>query len=134
MPEYIASKLALLPQFEVESLGRRTGEYGRLTLLSGYFSEDVGNDENGAYLYLPDLRFLDGLLLAATEGDFLRTIEVSGYSWSDISERGIVGTTLAFFGAHDSRRLELVIEPESNWTKAEFKPQKAIQSYIIGTD
>jgi hypothetical protein len=107
---------------------------GRLTLLNGYFSLPVSNEEQGANLFLPDLRFLDGLLNAVDDGEILRTIEVENYSWSDIYEREVVGATLAFFGNHDARRLRLVLDPKIRWSKVNFQPQKAVQTHVIGTD
>jgi hypothetical protein len=133
-PDYIASKLSLLPQFEVVSLDHRTGKQGSVTFLKGYFSPSVGNYEQGANLFLPDLRFLDGLLAAANDHEHLRTIKVDEYSWSDIYEREVVGANLAFFSNYDARRLKLVLDPDITWSKVDFQPRKAIQAHIIGTD
>jgi len=133
-PNYIASKLSLLPQFEVVSIGHRTEKHGRVALLSGYFSSPVGEEEQGANLFLSDMRFLDGLLLPAKADESLRVIEAGGYSWSDIYERDVVGKRLAFFSNYDRRRLNLVLNPEIVWEPVEFHPRKAIQSYVIGTD
>jgi len=133
-PEYIASKLSLLPQFEVVSLDRRTGKQGGVTFLKGYFSRSVGNDEQGANLFLPDLRFLDGKLAAVDEGEHLRTIQVDEHSWSDIYEREVVDANLAMFSNYDARRLNLVLDPDIKWSKVDFQPRKAIQARIIGTD
>lgn len=133
-PEYIASKLSLLPQFEVVSIGHRTEKQGRVALLSGYFSSPVSGEEQGANLFLPDMRFLNGLLLAAEASGSLRTVEAGGYSWSDIYENEVVGKSLAFFSNYDRRRLNLVLNPEILWVSVDFHPLKAIQSYIIGTD
>ncbi len=47
-PEYIASRLALLPHFEVASI---EGES-----LVGFFSEPMPGDAFSANLFLPDLR------------------------------------------------------------------------------
>jgi hypothetical protein len=133
-PEYIATKLAVLPQFEVVSHDYRTGKHGRLTLLNGYFSLPVSNEERGAHLFLTDLRFLDGALKAVNDGEILRTIEVENYSWSDIYEHEVMGASLAFFGSYDARRLKLVLDPDILWSKVDFQSQKAVQARIIGTD
>jgi hypothetical protein len=79
------------------------------------------------------MRFLDGQLFAAAT-DEERTIEVNPYSWSEVSEHGIVGTSLAFFSNYDPRRLNLVLDPDIVWQEVDYQPRKAIQSYIIGTD
>jgi hypothetical protein len=131
-PEYITSKLSLLPQFEVVSLNHR--EKGRVTILQGYFSSPIGNEEQGANLFLPDLRFLDGLLTSANQGEHLRTIQTGGYSWSEIYEREVLGTHLAFFSNYDARHLKLALDPEIVWNKSNFVPRMAIQTHMIGTD
>jgi hypothetical protein len=133
-PEYIASKLSLLPQFEVVSLDHRTGETGRVNILQGYFSSPISNKEQAANLFLSDLRFLDGLLIAADQREHLRTVEAGGYCWSDIYEREVLGAHLAFFGNYDARHLRLAIDPDILWTRIDFRPHKALAKHFIDKD
>jgi hypothetical protein len=132
--DYIASKLCLLPQFEVVSLDHKAGKQGRVAVLNGYFSTPISDEEQGTNLFLDDLRFLEGLLTAVDESDSFRTIEAGGYGWEEIRKDEVVGAKLAFFGNYDARRLRLAIDPEIAWTKVDFQPRKAVQALVTGTD
>jgi hypothetical protein len=133
-PEYIASRLSLLPQFEVVSIGRKTTGDGEVAILNGYFSIPVGDEEQRGNLFLDDVRFLETTVTASDDGDSYRTVEAGGYGWGDIRESEVVGANLAFFSSYDARRLRLVIDPDITWTKVDFRPKKAVQSRVIGTD
>jgi hypothetical protein len=132
--DYIASKLCLLPQFEVVSIDHKAGKQGTVAVLNGYFSVPISDEEQGANLFLDDVRFLEGLLTAVDESDSFRTIEAGRYGWSDIREDEVIGAKLAFFSNYDARRLRLVIDSEIVWTKVDFRPRKAVQAQVYGTD
>jgi hypothetical protein len=132
-PEYIASRLSLLPQFEVAMI-HRAGKQGVSARLEGYFSEVIPAGEQGANLFLYDLRYMEGLLVATGEPGLARSVEVGEYAWADILEHEILGTHLAFFGNYDRRRLNLVIKTAIVWTIEDFKPRPALESYVVGTD
>jgi hypothetical protein len=133
-PEYIASKLSLLPQFEVTAIHRGGGKQGVSARLEGTFSKPMPVEEQGANLFLQDLRFMDGLLLAYCKDSWARSIEVYENAWIEILESEILDSSLAFFGNYDRRRLNLVINPAIVWIKEEFAPRPALQQNVIGTD
>jgi hypothetical protein len=133
-PEYIASKLALLPQFNVSSIDREPKEQGKGFTLWGSFSEPVGREDQTAILYLSDSRIVEGLLLSAPEEQTVRQIDDAWTTCGDIPEIEILTQRFSYFGANDPRRLRLVIDPAIQWDEVEFEPSNAIESRIIGTD
>lgn len=131
-PEYIAAKLTLLPRFKVETLERNPHDETALVVLSGRFTEPVSISDQTANFYLPDLRSIYGLLLAATGEQESRRFE---QQWAtDIADSELLSSDLHYFASYQHRELYLVLDPEIDWTEVNFTPQRALQSSIIGTD
>jgi len=133
-PEYIASKLALLPQFKVISIDHESEEQGLDILLTGEFSNPIASDELGATLFSLDLRTIYGTILAEINGETHRRFQQRQYWPTDISLDELTNGSLTYFGAYDERHLRLALDPEIVWTKIHYAPRPALQSRVIGTD
>jgi len=132
-PEYIASKLSLLPQFEVDSIDPVTVKLDRGFTLRGVFSERV-SEEGGASLFLSDLRYLfSGSLLPATSS--LREIEFPDGTDFEVDLAEIIGKKLAYFGSsYDRRHMDLVLNPEIHWEEVHFQSHVALAEHYVDED
>lgn len=133
-PDYIASKLSLLPRFQVEQLDLGTKKYGGGFTLRGRFTEPMSEEECGASLFLNDLRYLFSGTISPSSSS-LREVEFSDGSDFEISLEEIRSEQLTYFGAaYDRRHIILVLDPEIQWEKIDFHPQKALAKQFIDRD
>jgi hypothetical protein len=132
--EYIASKLSLLPQFEVETIDHDLEKQGKGMTLIGTFSEPVGYEDQTVNFFLPDMRYIHGLLLAAPEGQEIRYFKHDANWPTDIAETELLSKSLPYVGSYDARHIELAFNPDFKWEEIRFSEQKSIQCKVIGTD
>jgi hypothetical protein len=133
-PEYIASKLSLLPRFHVERLDQGTKKHGGGFTLTGKFSEPVDTAEGGASLFLQDLRYLySGSISASTSS--VREIEFVDGADFEVSLEELKNNQLTYFGAtYDRRHITLVLDSEIQWEKIDFQPYKALAEHFTDQD
>jgi hypothetical protein len=133
-PEYIASKLALLPRFKVVSIDHESEEQGLDLLLVGSFSTPVELHEQGATLFTKDLRTIYGTLLEATSEDRFRTFRQRPHYPTDIPLDELQHGHLAFFADYDERHLRLVLDLDYVWEEISYSARPEIHSRVLGTD
>jgi hypothetical protein len=133
-PEYIASRLSLLPQFNVEIIDHEPEKQGKGMTLIGTLSEPIGDDDQTANFFLPDMRYIHGTLLAAPEGQTMRRFEHDANWPTDITEAELLSRRLSYMGSYDARHIELAFDPDFKWEEIRFSEQESIQCKVIGTD
>jgi hypothetical protein len=128
-PEYIASKLSLLPQFKVEVIDHEPEKYGRGKTLLGRFSEPPlldGKDYRASF-FLPDLRDICGRLHEGPDSANICLFQQHENWTSKITDAELLTETITYFGHYDKNHIELALDPAISWSEDRVPPDTSLE-------